>query len=92
MLPKTPIRVSDNSSEVQLPISSRVEILKILGTYGNFQAAADHVRELLEAEAHKLILLEMVWSCLEMVPTFLVIHNGLRLTRWYSTVAKREIH
>lgn len=40
----------DWNRQVQLPISSRVEILKILGTYGNFQAAADHVRELLEAE------------------------------------------
>eukprot|EP00435_Cladocopium_sp_Y103_P062015 s558_g23.t1 len=36
--------------EVQIPISSRVEMLKILGSFGNFQPAANHVRELLEAE------------------------------------------
>ncbi|CAL1163242.1 unnamed protein product [Cladocopium goreaui] len=40
----------DWNREVQIPISSRVEMLKILGTYGNFQPAANHVRELLEAE------------------------------------------
>ena len=64
---------------MQIPISSRVEMLKILGTYGNFQPAANHVRELLEAEALPAYHPTGYALVMEMLPAFTVVVNGFKV-------------
>jgi hypothetical protein len=54
-------------------------MLKILGTYGNFQPAANHVRELLEAEALPAYHPTGYALVMEMLPAFTVVVNGFKV-------------